>query len=591
MEIKRRHGAVEFRRDLSLRPASTSIAQKLLPVLNWLPGYRRDWLVPDVLAGLAVWAVMVPESMAYAGILGVPPIMGLYTIVPPLIAYAVLGTSRLLVVGPDTATGLISALTVGAIAVQGTAQFNALTSTLAILIGAFFLLFGVLRMGWVAAFIPAPVMRGFIEGLVCITIIGQVPHLLGIEGASGNFFTKLWLVLRHLSDASLAPVLTGLLSLMAMLVLRHLAPRIPAALVVAVVATLLVGLLEGEAAGVSVVGELPSGLPNLALPNFDLAVWRELVPGALAIVLVGYAEALGGAKAAAMQTGGDVDPNQELVAHGPANILSGLFGGFLVVGSLSKTSVAMAAGARTQVANLVAAVFCFLTLVLLTPLFRGMPHPALAAIVIAAMLHLSKPGYLRDLFARSRLEFALAAIVVAGELMLGVLQGIALGVALSLLMLIYRTSHPQGAVLGQLPGEEAYRDVRLHPEALTFPGLLIWRAGGDLFFASIGHFDEALRAALAASRPPAKQVLLDAESMNFIDTSACDALLNFIKELQSQGIAFALARVRDEVRERLRLAGIEAVVGSTNFYERVTDGVRAWQQQERLDAGSARPSC
>src|SRR5271168_3860053 len=305
MEIKGHQGAVEFRRDLSLGPAS--IAQKLLPILGWLPGYRRDWLLPDVLAGLAVWAVMVPESMAYAGILGVPPIMGLYTIVPPLIAYAVLGTSRLLVVGPDTATGLISALTVGAIAVQGTAQFNALTSALAILIGAFFLLFGVLRMGWVAAFIPTPVMRGFIEGLVCVTIIGQVPHLLGIEGASGNFFTKLWFALRHLPDASLAPVLTGLLSLMAMLVLRHLAPRVPAALVVAVVATIFVGLFNGAAAGVSVVGNLPSGLPHLVLPNLDLAVWRELVPGALAIVLVGYAEALGGAKAAAIQTGGDVD--------------------------------------------------------------------------------------------------------------------------------------------------------------------------------------------------------------------------------------------------------------------------------------------
>ena len=436
---------------ISARPAS--IAQRLLPVLGWLPAYRRDWLLPDVLAGLAVWAVMVPEGMAYAGIVGVPPIMGLYTIVPPLIAYALLGTSRLLVVGPDTATGLISALTVGAIAVQGTAEFNTLTSTLAILIGAFFLLFGALRMGWVAAFIPTPVMRGFIEGLVCVTIIGQVPHLLGIDGTSGNFFAKLWFVLQHLPDASLAPVLTGLLSLIAMLLLRHLAPRIPAALVVAVVATILVGLLGGEAAGISVVGDLPSGLPHLALPDLDPAILRELVPGALAIVLVGYAEALGGAKAAAMQGGGDIDPNQELIAHGPANILSGLFGGFLVVGSLSKTSVAMAAGARTQLANLVAAVFCFLTLVLLTPLFRGMPHPALAAIVIAAMLHLSKPGYLRDLFARSRWEFALAAIVVAGELTLGVLQGIALGVALSLLMLIYRTSHPQGAVLGQLPGD------------------------------------------------------------------------------------------------------------------------------------------
>src|SRR5271163_4125839 len=277
MEIKRRHRAVDFRHDLSARPAS--IAQRLLPVLSWLPGYRREWLLPDVLAGLAVWAVMVPAGMAYAGIIGVPPIMGLYTTVPPLIVYALLGTSRLLVVGPDTATGLISALTVGAIAAQGTASFNTYTSTLAILIGAFFLLFGVLRMGWVAAFIPTPVMRGFIEGLVCVTIIGQVPHLLGIDGTSGNFFTKLWFVLAHLPDTALTPVLTGLLSLSAMLLLRHLAPRIPAALVVAVVATIFVGLLGGEAAGVSVVGELPSGLPHLALPKFDLAILQEAAPG------------------------------------------------------------------------------------------------------------------------------------------------------------------------------------------------------------------------------------------------------------------------------------------------------------------------
>src|SRR5689334_5763129 len=391
---------------------SPSVLRRLLPVLDWLPGYQRAWLSPDVLGGLALWAVMVPEGMAYAGIVGVPPIMGLYTIVPPLIAYALLGTSRLLVVGPDTATGLISALTVGALAAQGTAEFDTLTSTLAILIGAFFLLLGALRMGWVAAFIPTPVMRGFIEGLVWVTIIGQVPHLFGIPSTSGNFFAKLWHVLRHLPDVSLAPMLTGLLSLGAMLVLRHLAPRVPAALVVAVAATVTVGLL----------------------------------------------------------------------------------GGFLAVGSLSKTSVAMAAGARTQLANLVAAVFCFLTLVLLTPLFRGMPHPALGAIVIAAMLHLTKPGYLRDLFVRSRWEFALTAIVFAGELTLGVLQGIGLGVALSLIMLVYRTTHPQGAVLGQLPGEEAYRDVARHPDAVTFPGLLIWRPGGDLFFASIGHVGEALKA-------------------------------------------------------------------------------------------------
>jgi high affinity sulfate transporter 1 len=441
-------------------------------MLGWIPAYRHEWLLPDVFAGVALWAVMVPEGMAYAGIVGVPPIMGLYTIVPALLAYALLGTSRQLVVGPDTATGLISAVTVGAVATQGTAEFNALTSTLAVLIGIFFFSFGVMRMGWVASFIPTPVMRGFIEGLVYVTIIGQVPHLLGISGASGNFFTKTWNVLQHLPDVSVGPVLTGILCLTAMLSLRYMAPDIPAALVVMAIATILIGLLGGEATGVQVAGHIPSGLPYLTSPNLDPTILYELAPGALAIVLVGYAEALGAAKAAAMQSGGDINPNQELVAHGPANILSGLFGGFLVVGSLSKTSVAMAAGARSQVANLIAAAFCFFTLILLTPLFRNMPQPALAAIVIAAMLHLTKPKYLRDLFARSRWAFANAVIVIAGELTLGVLEGIALGVVVSLLTLIYVTSHPHGAVLGQLPDTEGLSERPASSRGNYFSGII-----------------------------------------------------------------------------------------------------------------------
>jgi sulfate permease, SulP family len=565
---------------MSISANVASLAQRSLPIVNWISAYQREWLLPDVFAGLALWAVMVPEGMAYAGIVGVPPIMGLYTIVPALIAYALLGTSRQLVVGPDTATGLISALTVAAIAVQGTAEYNTLTSTLAILIGLFFLLFGALRMGWVATFISTPVMRGFIEGLVYVTIIGQVPHLLGIEGVAGNFFAKAWNALRHLSDVSLAPVLTGLLSLAAMQLFRYSAPRVPAALVVMVVATAAIGLLGGEATGVHVAGHIPSGLPHLVLPNFDVAILQELAPGALAIVLVGYAESLGAAKAAAIESGGDIDPNQELVAHGPANILSGLFGGFLVVGSLSKTSVALAAGARSQFANLVAAVFCLLTLVFLTPLFRNMPQPTLAAIVIAAMLHLSKPRYIRDLFARSRWSFMNAVIVIGAELTFGVMHGIALGVALSLLILIYVTSHPQGAILGQLPGTEAYRDVRRHPEARTFPGLLIWRAGGDLFFASIGRLEAGLKHALAEVRPQVKHVLLDMSAVNVIDVSACDELITFIKGLKSRGVTVALARVRDSVREIMQLSKIDAVVSPADFHERITDGISAWQRQE-----------
>jgi high affinity sulfate transporter 1 len=549
-------------------------APRRIPILRWFPKYQRDWLMPDTLAGLAVWAVMIPESMAYSSIVGVPPTMGLYTVVPPLVAYAILGTSRSLVVGPDTATGLISALTVGAIAVQGTATFNSLTSTLAVLVGILFLLLGVLRMGWVAAFVPAPVMRGFIEGLVCVTIIGQVPHLIGITGTSGNFFAKLWFTLRHLGDAQPAAALLGLLSLAAMLVLRRFAPLVPAALAVAAAATLGVSIFH--VGGISVVGNLPSGLPHLVWPVLDPKVLWQLLPGALSIVLVGYAETLGAAKAASFGHGSDIDPNQELVAHGPANILSGLFGGFLAVGSLSKTSVAMAAGARSQVANLIAAGLSFLTLVFLTPLFRGLPHPALAAIVIAAMLHLSKADYLRVLFHRSRWEFGVAMLVIAGELTLGVLQGIGLGVIVSLLLLIYRASHPRGEVLGQLPGTEAYRYIGRHPEAITFPGLLLWRLGGDLFFASFGKVQEDLGQALALHQP--RHLLLDAEDVSMLDTSAADELLAFIRKLHKNGMTVGFARVHYNVRERMQLAGIEVAIGAANFHDRITDGVRAYQE-------------
>lgn len=564
---------------MSVAPHPAAAWTRFAPIGRWLPHYQRAWLPTDVLAGLALWAVMVPEGMAYAGIVGVPAIMGLYTLVPPLAAYALFGTSRLLVVGPDTATGVISALTVGALAAKGSADFVALTSTLAVLIGVFFLAFGALRLGWVSAFIATPVMRGFIEGLIGVTIIGQAANLLGLHGVSGDFFAKLATILGRLHEVSAPSAIIGLASLSAMLLMRRISPRLPAALIVAVAATVTARLMHLESLGVDVVENLPSGLPHLTLPRLDPRLLMDLAPGALSIVLVGYAEALGAAKAAAC--GGDtIDANQELTAHGVANVLSGLFGGFLAVGSLSKTSVAIGAGARTQVSNLVAALLCFLTLVFLTPLFKGLPHPALAAIVIAAMLHLSKPSYLRQLAARAPFELALAVVVIVGELALGVLQGIALGVVISLLLLIYRTSHPTGAVEGKLPGEEAYRDVRVHPEAQTFPGLLIFNPGGALFFASVGEFERELRAAIARARPPVRQVLIDGSAIAFVDSSAADVLLALIEDLREEGVSVAFARVRDPVRATLQKGGIVEAVGAAAFHDRLTGGVSAFVGRE-----------
>jgi high affinity sulfate transporter 1 len=556
---------------MALEASAPAPWTRLAPIGAWLPAYQRAWLAPDLLAGLAVWAVMVPEGMAYAGIVGVPAIMGLYTLVPPLIAYAVFGTSRRLVVGPDTATGVISALTVGALAVHGSADFAAITSTLAVLIGVLFFAFGVLRMGWVSSFIATPVMRGFIEGLVVVTIVGQLPKLFDVRVEGGDVFVKLWSLAHALPQAHWPSVALGLASLAAMVALRRFAPRLPAALIVAALATGAIALLGPRAAGIDIVGALPSGLPHITPPRIDPGLISALLPGALSIVLVGYAEALGAADAAS--EGEAIAPDQELVAHGFANALSGLLGGFLVVGSLSKTSVAVGAGARTQLANLVTAALCFLTLVFLTPLFRDLPHPALAAIVIAAMLHLSKPSYLIRLGRQAPWELGVACAVIAGELALGVLAGIALGVLISLVLLIYRTSHPHGAELGKLPGEQAYRDVKLHPEARTFPGLLIWNPAGDLFFASYGKFERDLKAAVAHSRPPVRRVLIDASVISFIDSSARDGLRSLATTLKAEGVTLAFARVRDPVRRFLARAGVVDVVGPDAFYDRITDGV------------------
>ena len=556
-----------------------SLLVRYLPILEWLPKYQLAWLRPDIIAGLTVWAVLVPEAMAYAGIAGVHPIIGLYTVPIPLIAYAIFGTSRTMIIGPDSATALISGVTIGAVvAKHGSAPFEALTAALAVMVGVFFLLFGLLRMGWVANFISTPVMKGFIQGLVWVTIIGQVPKLFGIDGGSGNFFEKTWDVVLKLPEANLTTTVIGLASLALLFAFARFLPRVPGALTTVVIAIAVVSVFGLGDRGVEIVGSVKAGLPPFGIPDVKLADLAAIVPGALAIVLLGYAESLGAAKAAQEKSGGEIDPDQELVSHGPANLGAGLSGGFIVVGSLSKTSVAMGAGGKTQLSSLINAGFVFLTLMFLMPLFENLPHATLGAIVIHAMLGLVDFGYLKRLRGISPQEFALAMTAFAGELIFGVLQGIGIGVILSIIALIYRASYPSTAVLGQIPGQEAYRDVKRHPEAQTLPGLLLFRFDSILFFANANHFADTLKSAVGTAVEPVKAILVDAETVSAIDTTACDALIKLQSELAEQGIALAFARIRDPVRDVMQRSGVEAAVGAERFYERITDGVRAFDK-------------
>lgn len=550
-----------------------------IPLLRWLPRYQRSWLWFDVLAALTVWAVMVPTALAYTGIAEVPPEVGLYTVPLCLLGYAIFGTSRTLVVGPDSATALLSAHTIASFATRGTPEFLTLTAALALLVGICFIAFGLLRLGWIANFIAQPVMKGFVQGLALVTLMTQLPKLLGLEAVRGNFFERSILLLSELPQTHLPTLAIGLGSLMLLWGISRHRPHYPAALMVIMGA---IGLVSGfglDQSGIALVGVVKAGLPSLHWPQIGIAELQHLLPGALAIVLLDYTESLGAAEAAAHVTGGEIDPNQELIGLGVANLGAGLSSGFVVAGSLSQSAVSMVAGGKTQLSSLVHAILILLTLLLLMPLFENLPLAVLAAIVVKAMLGMLNFRYFQQIWRISRSESLLAWSVFFGELTLGVLPGIALGVILSLGMLIYRTSHPPSAILGELTEPGNFRDIRLHPEAKTFPGLLIYRFDAVLFFANANFFIHDLKNCIKSSLSPVQEVLLDAETITSIDITAAQKLLQLQAELTAAKITLSMARVKDPIREQLRRTGVEQAIGYDYFYERISDGVSAFLQR------------
>ena len=560
---------------------SKNLLRRYFPILEWLPQYHLSWLRADIIAGLTVWAVMVPEAMAYAGIAGVPPLIGLYTVPFPLFFYALLGTSRLMVVGPDSATALISSVTVAALATSGSEEYLILTSAIAFTVGILFLIFGIFKMGWVANFIPTPVMKGFIQGLVWVTIIGQVPKLLGIEGGSGNFWQRLAAIIHRLPQTHVTTAIIGIGSIVVLFVLKEYFPKIPSALTTAVLAILAVTFLGLEDKGVELIGSIEASLPPFQLPMVSIDQITGIIGGAFAIVLIGYAETLGSAKAAAEKTGEEIDPNQELISLGPANLAAGLSSGFLVVGSLSKTSISMSSGGKTQVSSIVHGVFVLLTLLFLMPLFSNLPHATLAAIVIEAMLGLANVSYFKNLYRIRRIEHALALLAFFGVLFVGVLEGVSLGVIAAIVLLIHRASHPYTAVLGRMPETQIFRDIALHPEATPIPGLLIFQFASGLIFPNANYFRSSLKQKIQESSTPVKTVLIDAEIINLIDTTSLEMLSKLRLELAKENIVLSWARLRDPLYTEMCKAGLVAEMGESNFYDRITEGVAAFAAQDK----------
>lgn len=561
--------------------SARGLLRQRIPMSVWLPNYQSSWLRSDLVAGLTVWAVMVPTALAYTGIAGVHPVVGLYTVPLALLAYAVFGSSRTLVVGPDSATALLSAHTIGSLVSRSSAEYLPLTSALALMVGLLFLLFGLLRMGWVANFISQPVMKGFIQGLALVTVMTQLPKLFGVASVHGEFFERVSSLSRELPVTDVPTLAVGIGSLVLLYALPRFLPKLPAAFTTVAVSIIVVSAFGLEDMGIAVVGSVAAGLPPMGLPDIARSDLAAIFQGALAIVLLNYTESLGAAKAAAEKVGGEVDPNQELVGLGVANLGSGFSSGFVVAGSLSQSAVSMGAGGKTQLAGVFHAVLILLTLLFLIPLFENLPQAVLGAIVVKAMLGMLDLGYFRRLRRQSVGEFNIAVAAFLGVLAVGVLAGVAIGVVLSIVALIYRASYPATAAIGRLPGTGVYRDVSLHPEAETIPGILIFRFDADAFFANAEHFATSLRRQIGAAKDPVRAVLIDAESVNHIDVTAAEMLLKLHAELRERDVLVAFARARDPIRDTLRRASLDRIIGADNFHDGIEQGANALAEKLR----------
>ena len=552
------------------------------PGLAALTSYRARWLVKDVVAGLVLTALLVPQGMAYAQLAGLPPITGLYTSILCLVGYALFGPSRILVLGPDSSLGpMIAATILPIVGANGDpARAVALASALALMTGAITVLAGVGGLGFIADLISKPTMIGYMNGLALTILVGQLPKLFGFSVDASGFFGEVAAFVRGVADGATVPaaLAVGGLGLLVILVLGRVLPKVPAVLVVVVLSIAAAGLLHLDERGVDLVGVLPQGFPPLTIPRVGLADLSLLAVGALGIALVSLADTISTASAFAARTGQTVDGSREMTGIGAANLAAGLFQGFPVSTSGSRTAVAEQAGAKTQVTGLVGAAAITLILLLVPGLLRELPQPTLAAVVIAASLSLADlPGTVR-LYRIRRAEFSLSIAALLGVVALGVLPGIAVAVALSIGNVFRRAWWPYQAVLGRVPGVPGYHDVRSYPHAERLPGCVIFRFDAPLFFANARTFREQVRA-LARAEPAPSWIVVAAEPITDVDTTAADMLHDLDVALNEDGVHLVFAELKDPVRRKIDRYELTETIDSSHFFPTLEAAITAFQAE------------
>ena len=547
-----------------------------VPAVGWLSSYRREDLRGDLLAGLTVAIMLIPQGMAYAMLAGLPPYIGLYASILPPFLYALFGTSRQLSFGPVAMDSLLVATGVGAIAAVGTERYLALAILLGVLVGVLQLAMGLLRMGFLVNFLSRPVISGFTSAAALIIGLSQLKHLLGVELARSSKLHEIAVDLgRKIGGVHAVTFLIGVVAILFLFFLKRWRPRWPGALFVVFFGTLAVWSLGLHQQGVRIVGAVPRGLPSLTLPIWDLGLYKELFPIALVIAFVAFLEGISVARAMAQREGYVVDANQELIAMGLANLGGGLTSGYPGTGGLSRSAVNYQAGAKTPLASMITSLLVALTLLFFTPLFFYLPNAVLAAIVMVAVFGLIDVKEPIRLWKVKRMDAALLGLTFSVTLFVGIQQGILVGVGVSLLLFIARSTRPHTAILGRLPGTEIYRNAKRFPEVEIWPDIVIFRIDASFYFANVAFFKEQVERLVLEKGDQIRAVIIDASSINFIDSSAATALEEIARSLREAKISLYLASVKGPVRDVLHLSGFCAMLGEEFFTFRIQDAVDA----------------
>lgn len=561
------------------RSRSTQL-RRIVPGISLLRTYKREWFRHDLVAGLVLTTLLVPQGMAYAGLAGLPPETGLYTTAAALLAYALFGPSRILVVGPDSTLAPIVFATLVAVAGTGAdpARAMALAGALAILMGLICIAAGFAKLGIVAELLSKPVRLGFLNGVALIIIAGQLPKLVGFASQSASVPRELWSFARGLAagGALLNTTVIGLASLAIIVGCRHWAPRVPGVALAVVGSIAAVGLLDLQRRGVVAVGTTPHGFPRLALPNVSTRDLGNLIVDATGLAFLALADTSPVSRALALKRGDHVDSSHEMVAIGASNIAAGLFHGFPVSGSASRTAVAETNGARTQLTGVIGSAAILAILVFANDLMSNLAIATLAAILISAAFVLADLPTLAWLAKVSRVELALSLVTTIGVAWLGPMRGLGVAVALSVIDFLRRAWRPHSAVLGRIINRKGYHDLARHPDAVLAPGLVLFRFDAPLFFANADHFAQEIRAAIDDRPEPIRWVVLAAEPITDIDTTAAEMLGSLLDELDSRSVTLVVAEMKGRVKDRLRLYGLADRIGEQSLYPTIGSAMKAY---------------